>query len=449
MNSPSHFFYCALTVNLFNRIDLFGTVLSVICNYSTPFFLKYLLDEISLSYPNGRGRAYLYAFLLFAFKILKSETDLQRLWCARRAAIRIRSELMSMIFMKSLKRKDVKVTVKKTDSSSTGSADTGKVMNLMSEDTGKISTCISTISLLYGSPFEIIVACAFLTQLLGVAVLVGLSVMIICWPLNTIFAHQTVRIKRRQLAARDRRVDILNELLAAIKLVKFQAWEGQWAKRVLDSRAVELVILIQFRCLKILMELLWAAVPIAISVLTFYAYVAQGNELTIGTTFAAIALFNMLKIPLSNISTRFVEVLQAYVSLKRIEGFLNEEEVSAHASRLTTNGGETVSSPNLEIRDASFTWNRSKKDPNNDEDQEIRVFQLRDLSISFPSGKLSVVTGPTASGKTALLVIISKLLYAYHDQDAYFLPYLAGFTRRNDRSSWYTTVIFQEHEQRG
>ena len=31
-------------------------------------------------------------------------------------------------------------------------------------------------------------------------------------------------------------------------------------------------------------------------------------------------------------------------------------------------------------------------------------FELRDITIRFPEGQLSVVTGPTASGKTALLV---------------------------------------------
>ena len=31
-------------------------------------------------------------------------------------------------------------------------------------------------------------------------------------------------------------------------------------------------------------------------------------------------------------------------------------------------------------------------------------FELRDITVRFPEGKLTIVTGPTASGKTALLV---------------------------------------------
>lgn len=37
-------------------------------------------------------------------------------------------------------------------------------------------------------------------------------------------------------------------------------------------------------------------------------------------------------------------------------------------------------------------------------------FELRDLTVIFPEGELTVVTGPTASGKTALLVSLLFLL---------------------------------------
>lgn len=35
---------------------------------------------------------------------------------------------------------------------------------------------------------------------------------------------------------------------------------------------------------------------------------------------------------------------------------------------------------------------------------EDHRFELKDISVRFPEGELSVITGPTASGKTALLV---------------------------------------------
>jgi excinuclease UvrABC ATPase subunit len=38
------------------------------------------------------------------------------------------------------------------------------------------------------------------------------------------------------------------------------------------------------------------------------------------------------------------------------------------------------------------------------ETQADHQFELKDISVRFPEGRLTVITGPTASGKTALLV---------------------------------------------
>lgn len=68
------------------------------------------------------------------------------------------------------------------------------------------------------------------------------------------------------------------------------------------------------------------------------------------------------------------------------------------------------------------------------EEEGGRSFQLRDVSVVFPEGKLTVVTGPTASGKTALLVwcYTSFLLFLFISY-----KYLAaGGSRGNDSPRW-------------
>lgn len=49
--------------------------------------------------------------------------------------------------------------------------------------------------------------------------------------------------------------------------------------------------------------------------------------------------------------------------------------------------------------------------------QTDRKFQLSDLSVIFPEGQLSIVTGSTASGKTALLVRTVMALYTSYPID--------------------------------
>ena len=56
-------------------------------------------------------------------------------------------------------------------------------------------------------------------------------------------------------------------------------------------------------------------------------------------------------------------------------------------------------------------------------------FELRDIDIMFPERQMTVVTGPTASGKTALLVSIGSGLSRC--AMIMFIP-LDGIARRND-----------------
>ena len=86
------------------------TFFSVFFDYLGPFFLKRILDSIEYSADTGDraalSRAYVFAFLALLSTLCKAQADVQHLWFGRRAGTRIRSELMSAIYDKALKRKD-------------------------------------------------------------------------------------------------------------------------------------------------------------------------------------------------------------------------------------------------------------------------------------------------------------------------------------------------------
>ena len=100
-------------------MDMLLTLVSVVFAYSSPVFLKLILDSIgdleSSSSTPPRTKAYIYAFLMFFFTLFKAEADLQHLWYGRRAASRMRSQLMAAIYDKALKRRDLSGTVVQTE----------------------------------------------------------------------------------------------------------------------------------------------------------------------------------------------------------------------------------------------------------------------------------------------------------------------------------------------
>ena len=80
-------------------------------------------------------------------------------------------------------------------------------------------------------------------------------------PLNDVMAKRTSAIAKETSAARDNRMGILNELITAIRFIKFFAWEDRWVQRVLDARAIELRWLIKGIDLRIVSTLRFADVP--------------------------------------------------------------------------------------------------------------------------------------------------------------------------------------------
>jgi ABC-type siderophore export system fused ATPase/permease subunit len=90
----------------------------------------------------------------------------------------------------------------------------------------------------------------------------------------------------------------------------------------------------------------------------------------------------------------------AYVSLQRIQTFLKEEEVPEWASTYMSERKEgDAELKKVGFRDAVFEWNARKTD----EAQPDVRFSLGPLDIDFPMGQLTLVTGSTGSGKSALL----------------------------------------------
>jgi hypothetical protein len=79
-----------------------------------------------------------------------------------------------------------------------------------------------------------------------------------------------------------------------------------------------------------------------------------------------------------------------------------DEKKEVDKDTLSTNGkGNAVSETNLE---QDLEAGPSSADGSLPPESPDYRFELRDISVIFPEGELSVVTGPTASGKTALLV---------------------------------------------
>jgi len=103
----------------------------------------------------------------------------------------------------------------------------------------------------------------------------------------------------------------------------------------------------------------------------------------------------------------------AYVSMQRIEDFLREEEVDDWACSLSG----PIKNHNVKERpitagfsNAVFRWPGMPSTT----DTAPSLFQLGPLNVTFLPGGLSIVTGPTGSGKSAFLAALLGGLFFRH-----------------------------------
>ncbi|KAJ7590252.1 multidrug resistance-associated ABC transporter [Mycena floridula] len=406
-------------------VDFILKLTSVMLAFCVPYFLQHILEILDREDQTreDRFRAYIYAALMFVFSVARPQVDLQQLWFSRRAATRTRSELMAAVYDKALKMRDYSGIIDQDNKGGKkneprAGANIGKIVNIMSSDVSTISEIFVSLSSMYGAPLELLFGGVYLYRLLGWSMFVGFFALFLVWPVNNYLTKRSGRINKSLATSTDKRMSVLNELLGAVKFIKFFAWEDHWIDRTLNARELEMQWMVKSRVNNVILAFVWIGAPIFISVASFFSYIARGNQMTISVAFTAVYLFSMIKSPLNVIPSFIVKLVKAKVSLKRIELYLNEEEVAPEVSSLKTDLAAQVrtNQRGIGLVNATLKWNEvdetkdeAKKTNASGSQSDIagdRKFELRDISVVFPEGELSIITGPTASGKTALLMAL-------------------------------------------
>ncbi|OBS72815.1 hypothetical protein A6R68_12622 [Neotoma lepida] len=242
----------------------------------------------------------------------------------------------------------------------------GETVNLMSVDSQKLMDVTNYMHLVWSSVLQIALSIFFLWRELGPSILAGVGVMVLLIPVNAV------------LATRNRKIQIL----------KYFAWEPSFRDQVYGLRNKELKNLLVYGQLQTLMVFLLQLTPILVSVVTFSVYVLvdSNNVLTAEKAFTSITLFNVLRFPLTMLPMVTSSILQASVSIERLEKYLGGDDLDTSAIRHVSNSDKAV-----QFSDASFTWDR---------DSDVTI---RDVNLDIKPGQLVAVVGTVGSGKSSLI----------------------------------------------
>lgn len=334
----------------------------------------------------------------------------------------------------------------------------GKLVNLLSTDAKRIGDITSYGATILSGPWQITLAMLLLWREIGPSLFTGLAVMLLSTPVNTWLARRGQRLQSALMTVKDSRIAATSEALTNLRFVKLSGFEEHFQRRISELRTSELGRLWSYLLQKQLFSVLWSGLPLIVSLSSFATYtLTKGAPPSAAQLFTSLSLFTLLRFPLSMGPAVISSVMEARVSLKRLQGFLDAEEVDPRAvtrlnpaEPLPQGLSVPVSPTGRAMRDsdvvfadgADFTWEakdppaattddkgKGKGDGEKDKAGLLKqgggssassakvadptspaapalLFALRGLTFRLPRGTLTCCVGAVGSGKSSLLFAI-------------------------------------------
>lgn len=354
----------------------FHKLVGSLLTFVNPVVLDLLIRFIDSNEPAWHGG--LFACTMFFASMAESLFNSQYEYRIFLVSMRMRSAMINAIYRKALT----------LSSSAKGRFTTGEIVNLMAVDTQRIMEYIQVFNYLWSTPIQVALATYLLWQQLGVATLGGLAVMVSLLPINGCVTAYLRKYQYSIMEQKDRRIKLLNEMLAGIKVLKLYAWETAFQKRVQDLRNLELTYLKKQAYLNAAIVFSFACAPFLVALVSFGVYVTvdSQNVLDANKAFVSLTLFNVLRVPLGLLPLIVSNTAMFMVSLGRINDYLRSDDLDPMAVQSDASQEEAV-----KVEDASFAWSRGSS------------ATLKNITVSVPKGSLVAIVGSVGSGKSSLL----------------------------------------------
>lgn len=273
--------------------------------------IRFLRDP---SQPLSYGLFYVTGF--FLSQVIMSLLLRQYFWLCYRTGMHFRSAVVTAVYDKSLL----------ISSSVLSRRNTGEITNLMSVDSTRLQDLTPYLHAIWYSFLQIALAMYFLWQQLGAACLAGVSIIIIMIPVTAKISKYLRSLQANLTKIRDERVKLVGEVLYGIKVIKFEAWEPEFIQRITQVRSDELFVYRKYVIAQSASSAVYTAIPLIVAIVTFAAFIGAGNVLEVETALTSLALFNILQFPLFMLPNVINNIVEASVSVGRVQSFLMETE---------------------------------------------------------------------------------------------------------------------------
>jgi ABC-type multidrug transport system fused ATPase/permease subunit len=369
-----------------------------------PYMLRHLYDPTE---PEWWG--WLYVVAIVVGQIFGGFFYYHAGFSGWRLAAKIRAVMIILTYKKSLKVKN------------TESRDTGRVVNMVSSDAQFVLARFSSLLLaslthlslfrilsdtfsffLAGilSPIQLIVVTGLLIKEIYAYALIPLGVFVLSMPVSGIVSSRIGGLRFKQQQATDNRLKLIRELISAIRIVKYYAWEVPFQENINKYRDAEVDRVTSSALNRSTAIGVFSAVGPIGTALVFAFYSIEHPNFNVSTIMTSLSLLNLLRIPLQMLPIVFVFLSQYKIAFDRVRQYALLPELEPRKE------SENKSSKHaIVMKKASIGWEEDK-------------FVLEDLNLKVKKGEVVMIIGAVGSGKSSIAsAVIGEASFTKGDID--------------------------------
>ncbi|KMZ58299.1 Multidrug resistance protein ABC transporter family [Zostera marina] len=352
-----------------------------------------LINDLVSFLNDGTSRlrnGYSLVGIFLATKAVEAICERQYLFGAQQLSARVCSAFISHTYRKGL------VISNRSRQTRTN----GEMINYMTVDAVKITHFMWTIIDALMLPIDIALATFVIYLNLGlvgaVATLTAIAAVMAC---NFPLIKLQEKLQSKIMVSKDDRMKSTSEVLKNMKILKLQAWDTEYIKRLVALRKIEHKWLSKSLWLNAIITFIFYGTPPFISAVAFGSCIWMGIPITVGKVLSSLATFNIIQQPIFELPDILSSFIQAKVSVGRLATYFDEPDIPndavEHVPREETDS-------DVEIVNGEFSWN-SGEDTDRSYPGNPTLFGIQ---LTIKRGMKVAICGSVGAGKTSLLSCI-------------------------------------------
>ncbi|KAJ2669795.1 hypothetical protein IWW42_004382 [Coemansia sp. RSA 1085] len=251
-------------------------------------------------------------------------------------------------------------------------------------------------------PLQLVIGAFYMRQLLGMAGILGTTLLIIVVYLTRKLIAQAKKIESKLGKANDQRLAVINEVIQGISSVKLMGWKNQFVQAIGNHRHKQLSMMWKRAKLASVINLCTIGSFPFVVFATLAVYSHQ-NELNAEILFTAIAVFKIIQRSVDMLPSLVSYSTSLYVSFQRIKTFIGQQEIQSPDIQ--------AANDRVGFNNATLVWNANSS------------FKLKNINVQFPSDMQEIddnimsgildVLRPLVALLISLLVISAKFSQFY------------------------------------